>query len=1156
MNRPCLAVLAAILGALIPVPGFSQEPEIESGYILMDDMVLPAEALSGGDSVFTFMAPSWPYGVVPYSFHANVNATNQNRAIRAMNELSAVAGLIFVPRTNHANWIAFEDSTQNSSYVGMKGGSQKIRIADWSVKYIIVHEIKHALGFMHEHQRGDRQTYITVNPENIMTGKSHNFGYWPLATTLTPYDFLSLMHYPRGGFSKNGQDTITCNPPYAQYQDQIGNMTFMTHLDAQGLQAKYGPSSASPALTSLGSNQVYSGINTLLTVSIYGSGFFEGSPNSSGVQGTRAQWNGVDVETEFVTPTYLQARVPAMMVANPGTYQVTVYNPWPGSNFSSLPLPVTVLCPTTPISLQQGVPATTTNGCANFTITPAYNSFNVVAVSSPADWDITMGTASAAAGGSACDFVAGSGFMGAGTVTPASGSLTLYGGASAATLHHATSTPLNLNQPTIAEMAPGSVVRAFHFQPAVSSGLAFHVAGPTNLGWRILYGGNPANGFSWRSSTADIVASGQVGDAPIQGISVVSAPYVLVVYSSGGPISSSASLTLTMSLDFTPVTLVSGTGYHTMSPGPYQCTPFTLGPPLGNAWAVAGVSSTSDWDIQIGPAASQFGGSSPDYVLANGNLGAISPLTGISAPFTSVPATAYLQFGPTTWLNGMPASNSQTLNLFGAFEFYVQNPGNYQVSVNCPGFQWDHHGPGTSSAWRSRSSRTAGPFNADGATVTLTNLATGWHCAVAYKIGAPPGSVFASATVAPALPPPGIASLIPDVAPAGSPSTLLRVLGSNFAVASQIVWNESVLVTTFINSSEVRATLTPALLATPGIANVRVQTPASGTSATLPFTIGNPVPILSSLSTTYAMAGTTPLTLLVSGSNFLPNSVVLWNGSPLITANVSGITLGAYLSSYQLALPGFYPVVVYNPGPGGGASAGITYQILAPVLTSVTPGSSPLLPAGGLPIPLAIGGFFFHPWSRVYANQTELPTTFIDSDQLTATLDPAIFDQSAYPGALAISVVNTSEAVSNLMPFVFDAGSNAGMIRAQPVAPFAGSDFAIRVEAGLPLAPVTLVADAGGPVPVRNLPPPAHNLVLGVTEAAGSNGPWIAVVDGAGLFGPPAGVFLDASGVLLIPGLLMPSPPANIQVSLQAAYLDPAAPLGFRLTWPLHTFGL
>lgn len=103
---------------------------------------------------------------------------------------------------------------------------------------------------------------------------------------------------------------------------------------------------------------------------------------------------------------------------------------------------------------------------------------------------------------------------------------------------------------------------------------------------------------------------------------------------------------------------------------------------------------------------------------------------------------------------------------------------------------------------------------------------------------------------------------------------------------------------------------------------------------------------------------------------------------------------------------------------------------------------------------------------------------------------------------------------------------------------------------------MTLVVDAGAPTPFNGWPDPTSNLVLGVTELAGSNGTWLPLADGIGLFGPADGSAFDSVGIYLFPGLTMPIPLLGVQITCQAVYLDPLAPLGFQLSFPLHTLGL
>lgn len=76
---------------------------------------------------------------------------------------------------------------------------------------IVMHEMIHALGFDHEHDRPDRDDYVNIFWQNILPGLEFAFAkdspkYF--TTFDVPYNYRSIMHYDGRAFSKNGQSTI------------------------------------------------------------------------------------------------------------------------------------------------------------------------------------------------------------------------------------------------------------------------------------------------------------------------------------------------------------------------------------------------------------------------------------------------------------------------------------------------------------------------------------------------------------------------------------------------------------------------------------------------------------------------------------------------------------------------------------------------------------------------------------------------------------------------------------------------------------------------------------------------------------------------------------------------------------------------------------
>ena len=63
-----------------------------------------------------------------------------------------------------------------------------------------MHELGHAIGLYHEHQRGDREDYVVYNPFCVQAGKSGNFDK-RAGLVIGPYDQNSIMHYRANAFS-------------------------------------------------------------------------------------------------------------------------------------------------------------------------------------------------------------------------------------------------------------------------------------------------------------------------------------------------------------------------------------------------------------------------------------------------------------------------------------------------------------------------------------------------------------------------------------------------------------------------------------------------------------------------------------------------------------------------------------------------------------------------------------------------------------------------------------------------------------------------------------------------------------------------------------------------------------------------------------------
>ncbi len=113
------------------------------------------------------------------------------------------------------DYVALEKEDSGcSATVGRNGGRQRINYSSGCFdRYgTIPHEMLHSLGVYHEQARPDRDDHVKINWINIEPGKYHNFekkSADDVSTWGQEYDYGSVMHYSRTGFSRNGEETIT-----------------------------------------------------------------------------------------------------------------------------------------------------------------------------------------------------------------------------------------------------------------------------------------------------------------------------------------------------------------------------------------------------------------------------------------------------------------------------------------------------------------------------------------------------------------------------------------------------------------------------------------------------------------------------------------------------------------------------------------------------------------------------------------------------------------------------------------------------------------------------------------------------------------------------------------------------------------------------------
>ncbi|HYL85981.1 MAG TPA: S8 family serine peptidase [Candidatus Angelobacter sp.] len=257
-------------------------------------------------------------------------------------------------------------------------------------------------------------------------------------------------------------------------------------------------------------------------------------------------------------------------------------------------------------------------------------------------------------------------------------------------------------------------------------------------------------------------------------------------------------------------------------------------------------------------------------------------------------------------------------------------------------------------------------------------------------------------------PTPTVTDIAPFTASAGGPAFKLRVTGTGFLDGSVVHWNGSDRPTTFVNSTELSASIFDADIASPATASVTVlNRPPDGEGESAPATLtifsAYPTPVLTSITPDSVIAGGgMDQMFTLTGTNFVSASVARWNGSNRPTSIISSTQLRFSVSAADIGLGGTVPVTVFTPTPGGGTSNTLTANVTnpAPTLASINPVN---IGAGGPAFTLQVVGTGLAPASVVRWNGKDRPTVFVGSNSVNASI-PAT--DIAVPGNAQVSVFN------------------------------------------------------------------------------------------------------------------------------------------------------
>ncbi|XP_074854638.1 embryonic protein UVS.2-like [Carettochelys insculpta] len=176
---------------------------------------------------------------IPINVSTEFSVEERTWIAEAMQEFTTLTCVQFINRTTETNYISVVPGESCWSHFGKIGGMQQVTLMKTGCmsKGAIQHELNHALGFLHEQARSDRDDHVKIQWEYIQAGEQGNFGKINSNNLGLPYDYSSVMHYGTHDFTNtSGKATII---PIPNPSVVIGQREGLSNLDVAKINKLY-----------------------------------------------------------------------------------------------------------------------------------------------------------------------------------------------------------------------------------------------------------------------------------------------------------------------------------------------------------------------------------------------------------------------------------------------------------------------------------------------------------------------------------------------------------------------------------------------------------------------------------------------------------------------------------------------------------------------------------------------------------------------------------------------------------------------------------------------------------------------------------------------------------------------------------------------------
>ena len=251
-------------------------------------------------------------------------------------------------------------------------------------------------------------------------------------------------------------------------------------------------------------------------------------------------------------------------------------------------------------------------------------------------------------------------------------------------------------------------------------------------------------------------------------------------------------------------------------------------------------------------------------------------------------------------------------------------------------------------------------------------------------------------------PAPSITSISPAKLNAGAAAATLTISGSGFGSTSAVQVGGTLEASTYVSATQLTATVPATQLANGANLSVVVSNGTSS-SPSVNLEVDNPAPVISSTTPTTAVVGIASAVVTVTGTGFVPSTVINVNGAGRATTYINATQLSAALPSSDFTAGGTLALTAANPAPGGGTSTATSLTVSNPAVGAIKLSPSTLYTGATVAATVTVTGTGFVAASVVQVGMTARATTYVNSTTLTFVATVA--DQST-AGTLPVTVMN------------------------------------------------------------------------------------------------------------------------------------------------------